>query len=209
MKDFWLSCGHHLLDRDAARLAARDRRIHEGLSWPGRNSRRHPTPASSNERCIPRLLADPWRPVSAAEIDAIAEPDARENWQLMIALRDRLAAHSTIEATYVALVREACRVPPLFLDQLVHLILRNTLDQCDDAYVLRAAELFFRPQRLTVHEGSLLAADEEHIDADAAAASPLVAMFGLPPGPDIEVLSDDNARSYWAAQRPLRLWRSI
>ena len=88
-------------------------------------------------------------------------------------------------------------VPPIFLDQLVHLILRNALDQCDDAYMLRAAELFFRPQRLTVHDGSLLAADEEHIDANATAVSPLVAMFGLPAGPEIEVLSDDNASDYW------------
>ena len=28
---------------------------------------------------------------------------------------------------------------------------------------MRAAELFFRPQRMTLHEGSLLAADREHI----------------------------------------------
>ena len=55
------------------------------------------------------------------------------------------------------------QTPPLFLNQLVHVILRNALDGCDDAYVLRAAELFFRPQRMTLHEGSLIAADEETI----------------------------------------------
>ena len=34
--------------------------------------------------------------------------------------------------------------PPLFINQLVHVILRNALDGCEDAFVLRAAELFFR-----------------------------------------------------------------
>ncbi len=86
-------------------------------------------------------------------------------------------------------------VPPLFLDQLVHVILRNVLDRTGDAYLLRAAEMFFRPQRLTIHEGSLIAADEEHVGA--AAASPLVAMLGLPPAGDVDVLNDDNAASYW------------
>ena len=38
-------------------------------------------------------------------------------------------------------------MPPLFLNQLVHLILRNALDGCTDPFVLRAAELMFRPQK--------------------------------------------------------------
>jgi hypothetical protein len=86
-------------------------------------------------------------------------------------------------------------MPPLFLDQLVHVILRNMLDLTDDAFLLRAAEMFFRPQRLTIHEGSLIAADEEHVGA--AAASPLVAMLGLPLAAHIDVLNEDNAASYW------------
>jgi hypothetical protein len=44
---------------------------------------------------------------------------------------------------------------------------------------------------MTVHEGSLLAADREHIAASES--SPLVAVFG----PNIEVLSSDNAVDYW------------
>ena len=39
----------------------------------------------------------------------------------------------------------------------------KALDDCEDPMVLRAAEIFFRPQRLTLHEGSLIAADEETI----------------------------------------------
>jgi hypothetical protein len=64
--------------------------------------------------------------------------------------------------------------------------------------MLRAAEMFFRPQRLTVHDGSLIAADEETISGiTPQPVSPLVAMLGLPAPGEIEVLNDDNAASYW------------
>ena len=196
MKDFWLSCGHHLLDRDQHhRLCVTDELIKLYLARP----ELAPAPdACVVEHCLrAALLCDPWRPVAANEIDAIAEADARENWHYMIRLRDELAAHHTVEATYAALVRKNARFPSIFFDQLTHLILRNALDQSDDAYVLRAAELFFRPQRLTVHDGSLLAADQEYIDASGAAASPLATMLGLPEQFDVDVLSDANASGYW------------
>ena len=47
--------------------------------------------------------------------------------------------HATLEAAYLAIVRQGLQFPPIFLDQLVQLILRNMLDDCDDAFVLRAA----------------------------------------------------------------------
>lgn len=196
MKDFWLSSGHRLLDRDeCGSLRTTDDFVKVYFARPELVP---PPEACVVERTLhSALLADPWRPVTAAEIDAIAEADARENWQFVIVLRDHLATHRTLEATYMALIRENVWIPPIFLDQLVHLILRNALDQCDDAYLLRAAELFFRPQRMTVHEGSLLAADEEQINGEVPNVSPLALMFGLPVGPDIEILSDDNASHYW------------
>jgi hypothetical protein len=89
-------------------------------------------------------------------------------------------------------------MPPLFINQLVHVILRNILDGCDDAFVLRAAELFFRPQRITLHEGALLAADEERIaGSNPAPISPLVSMLGLEKSADIDVLADANAQAYF------------
>jgi hypothetical protein len=80
----------------------------------------------------------------------------------------------------------------------VHVILRNALDQCDDPFVLRAGELFFRTQRMTLHDGSLIAADEETIaGASGTPASPLVSMLGIPAEAEIEVMSDDNAAHYF------------
>lgn len=198
MKDFWLSCGHHLLDRDAGGgLLVSEEFLKVYLARP---ELAPPPDAGPAERALHAgLLADPRRIVTADEIAAIADADARENWELMVAFRDQLLRHPTIEAAYLSLMREGIgRTPPLFINQLVHLILRNALDGCDDAYVLRAAEMFFREQRLTVHEQSLIAADEETIAGMGdAPLSPLVSMLGLPAASEIDVLTDDNAQTYW------------
>jgi hypothetical protein len=56
----------------------------------------------------------------------------------------------------------------------------------------------FRPQRLTSHGGSLIAADDELIAGASPHSSPLVSMLGLPANAEIDVLNDDNAATYWA-----------
>ena len=198
MTDFWLSCGHHLTDRDAGGgLLVTDEFLKAYLARP---ELAPPSGACAAERRLHgALLQNPRRAVAASEVASISDADARENWEQMIAFRDRLIRHRTLEAAYLDLVRQGVAgTPPLFLNQLVHVILRNALDGCDDPFVMRAAELFFRPQRLTTHEGALLAADEERIAGTGSApVSPLVAMLGSSPGGQIDVLTDENARSYW------------
>jgi hypothetical protein len=198
MQDFWLSCGHHLLDRDeGGGLVVTDEFLKAYLARPELNP---PADACIAERTLhAALLLNPRRPVRESEITAIADADARENWALMVGFRDRLVHHKTVEAAYLDLVRNgADGTPPLFINQLVHVILRNLLDGCEDVFVLRAAEMFFRPQRLTVHGGSLLAADEETVAGTSPQpVSPLVAMLGLPSSGEIDVLNDDNAAGYW------------
>jgi len=146
------------------------------------------------------LLSDPRAPVSLPDIAAIADPDARENWQLLIDFRNHLLRHETLEAALLALLRNgAGNVPPLFMNQLVHVILRNALNGVENAQVLRAAELFFRTQRITLHDGSLIAADEETIGGiNTAPVTPLVSMLGIPPEAEIDIINGDNAGSYWS-----------
>ena len=198
MKDFWLSCGHHLLDRgEGGGLVVTDEYLKAHFARP---ELAPPPEAGVVERTLyAALLAGPRRPVSAGEIAALDDADARENWGLILAFRDHLLRHRTVEAAYLALVRNgAAGTPPLFLNQLVHVILRNALDRCDDPFVLRAAELFFRPQRVTLHEGSLLAADEEVIaGSNPTQVSPLVSMLGLEASTGIDVMVDGNADSYF------------
>jgi len=198
MKDFWLSCGHHMTDRDAGGGLLVTEELLKG--YLARPELVPPPEACPPERALHAvLLADPRRCVAREEIAALSDADARENWELVIAFRDHLTQHSTLEAAYLDLVRRGVgKTPPLFLNQLVHLILRNMLDGCDDPFVLRAAELLFRPQRLTVHEGSLIAADDETIAGTGnTPLSPLVSMLGLPTQAEIDVMVEDNAHTYW------------
>jgi hypothetical protein len=198
MTDFWLSCGHHLLDRNTGGgLVVTDEFLKVYLARPEIVP---PEDACAAERGLyAALLAEPRRPVPASEIATIADADARENWQLLVAFRDHLLRHPTLEAAYVALVRDGARgVPPLFVNQLVHVILRNALDDVTDARVLRAAELFFRLQRVTLHEGALLAADEETIGGiNRAPVSPLVSMLGIPLTANIDIINKGNADTYF------------
>lgn len=197
MRDFWLSCGHHLLDRDkGGGLLLTDDFLKIYLARP----ELVPPPEACNaERSLHALLlADPRRSVADAEIATIVDADARENWEVMIAFRDRLMSHRTLEAAYLDIVRQGIKVPHLFLNQLVHVILRNVLDDCEDPFVLRAGEIFYRPQRMTLHEGSLIAADEETIAGkNGTPVSPLVSMLGIPPQSEIDVMTDENADHYF------------
>jgi hypothetical protein len=197
MKDFWLSCGHHLLDRDeGGGLLLTDDFLKVYLARPELVP---PPEACDAERKLhAALLADPRKDVAPAEIAAIADADARENWQVMIAFRDQLMTHRTLEAAYLDIVRRGSRVPHLFLNQLVHVILRNALDGCEDPFVLRAGEIFFRPQRITLHQNSLIAADEETISGkNGTPVSPLVSMLGIPAEAEIDVMTEDNADHYF------------
>jgi hypothetical protein len=198
MPDFWLSCGHHLLDRDdGGGLLVTDEFLKAYLARP---ELAPPPDACIAERTLhAALLTNPRRPVAASEIGMIADADARENWNVMAAFRDHLINHRTVESAYLDLVRRGVgATPSLFINQLVHVILRNLLNRCEDVFMLRAAELFFRPQRLTVHDGSLIAADEETVaGVQPQTVSPLVAMLGLPAPGEVDVLNEVNAETYW------------
>jgi hypothetical protein len=195
--DFWLSCGHHLLDREpGGGLLITDDFLKAYLARP---ELAPPAGACQAERQLhARLLAEPRQAVAPEAVAAIADPDARENWRLMLAFRQQLLQHSSLEAGYLDLVRRNLKFPHLFLNQIVQVILRNLLDGSDDAFVARAAELFFRPQKLAVHGGALLAADEETISGlGGRPLSPLVSMLGLPAAADIDVINEENAPDYW------------
>ena len=198
MKDFWISCGHHLLDRNASGgLVVTDEFLKAYFARP---ELMPPEDACAIERRLHReLLAEPRRPVGAEEVTVLADADARENWQFVLAFRDLLLRHPTLEAAYLALVRSGpINLPPLFVNQLIHVILRNALDDCDDPFVLRAAELFFRPQRIMLHDQSLLLGDEEVIGGlKITPVLSLMSMLGATTDAQIDVLNEENADSYW------------
>lgn len=203
MREFWVASGHHLTRRgDHGGLVATPELI---MAYLARPELMPPDDACEAERNLhAALLADPLRPVSKREIAAIADADARENWTFMMAFRDRLVGAPSLEAVYTMLARKgAGDFPPIFLSQLCHLILRNALEGCDDPFMLRAAELFYRSQKAAIHDGVLLLADAEVVEAQQQAqhdlhASPLTAMLHPQAFGEMDVMDDDNAWTYWS-----------
>jgi hypothetical protein len=195
-RDFWLSCGHHLLDRDAAgRLVVTDEFLKVYLARPELVP--PPEACGAEQGLHDALLRDPRQPVATARVAAIADADARENWETMIAWRDHLVRYRTLEAAYLEMIRRNIRFPHVFIDQLTQAILRNLLDDCEDAFILRAAEMFFRPQRLAFQEGAITAIDEEtESRLGRQPRSPLVALLGLPALTEIDMLNDNTAGGY-------------
>src|SRR5258708_18512876 len=203
MREFWVASGHHLTHRaDHGGLVATPELI---MAYLARPELMPPADACEAERNLhASLLADPLHPVATADIAAVADADARENWAFMVNFRDRLIAAPSLEAMYVTLARNgAGDLPPIFLSQLCHLILRNALEGCEDPYTLRAAELFYRSQQATVHEGALLLADAEVVEAQQLTqhdmhSSPLAAMLAPKAYGEMDVMDDENAWTYWS-----------
>jgi Family of unknown function (DUF6352) len=185
-----------LLDRDASgRLLVTEEFLKAYLARPELVP---PPEACTAERELHHsLLRDPLQFVTTSQIAAIADADARENWQMMIWWRDHLVKHRNLEAAYLEIARRNIKFPHVFIGQLVHAILRNALDDCDDVFVLRASELFFRPQKLLIGQGSVVAVDEEKASSfDRQSRSPLVELLGLPVA-DPDQLNEATAANYW------------
>ncbi|WP_445221460.1 DUF6352 family protein [Bradyrhizobium sp. Pa8] len=196
--DFWIACGHHLLDRDASGgLCVTDEFLKAYFARP---ELMPPDDACPVERRLHReLLANPRLPVGAEDVAGIIDADARENWRFVLAFRDLLLRHPTLEAAYLASVRSGMsELPPLFVNQLVHVILRNALDGCDDPFVLRAAELFFRAQRILPHEQALLLGDDEVVGGrNPTPVLSLMSMLGAMHDAEVDVMSEETTEGYW------------
>jgi hypothetical protein len=149
------------------------------------------------------LMAAPRCAVPSAEIDAIADEDARHNYGMLLRFRDRLLAAGSVEGCYMGLFKGEVDVPPLFIEQLAHVILRNILDGADDPLRLRAAELFWREQKATLQDGHVLLADHETVEMHAAGnrygsiGKLIVEAQGALGKVDLDVLDRANAALYW------------
>ena len=148
-------------------------------------------------------MAQPRRAVPPAELDAVEDADARDNYSVILNFRKKLLDAGTIEATYRGLFRTGVDVPPMFVDQLAHVILRNILEGCDDPLKLRAGEIFFREQKATIREGHVLLADLETVEMHASGnrygnlGRLIVEAQGDLAKTDLDVLDRGNAALYW------------
>ena len=203
-RDFWKSAGLHLLRRNASGwLDVTPDYVRAYLSRP----EVHPVEEScaAEIALYEALMADPFRPVLDAELAAIADPDAIDTYRIVLRFRDHLMRHGTIEGAYLALFgADAIVVPPVFLDQMVHLILRNCLAGATDPMRLKAAEIFFRDQTASLDDGRIMLADDEIVDIRARTGGMgglgqlLVASDTPMRDVSLDVMDDETAPGYWA-----------
>jgi hypothetical protein len=145
----------------------------------------------------------PRRQVSEEELQSIEDADARDNYRIMLRFRDRLVAAGTVEGAYLGLFKGKIDIPPMFIDQLAHVVARNILDGCDDALQARAAELLFREQKATLKDGHVLLADLETVEMHAAGSKYgsigrlIVEAQGDLAKVDLDVLDRNNSNIYW------------
>ena len=162
MTDFWQSCGFRLLTKETdGRLRVTDDYLRFYYSRP---ELAPPPDAQAAELALhASLLDNPRREVPAREIDALGDADARENYRVVLSFRERLLAAPTLESFYANLFQHDIAVPPVFIHHTVQVILRSMLDGTADGLQARAAEIFFRPQRVTIKDGAIMSADDETV----------------------------------------------
>src|SRR5664280_1157381 len=154
------------------------------------------------------LFAAPRRIVDRDLLAAVADSDARSNYETFLGFRDALLAAGSFEAYYLALVRGGpIAVPPVFIAAVVEAIVAGLFAGSPDPFERRAAQLLHRTQRITLSQGRVLAADRDTADRMNDDGSDIVgalmrqggdAAFGA----SMPVLGADNAHAFDAAGDP-------
>ena len=195
-QDFWLTSGWHLLIRDEnghmvptvdfmRAYFMRDEVAPEAESCPAELALHK------------KLIDDPFASVVPTDLFEIADKDVVHNYQAVLRFRDFLSNHNSLEDAYMAITRGSkIHFPPLFVEQMTQIILRNILDGVADPMQIRAAELLFRDQVVTLDDGCIMVADREtvklqisiqRIQGEDAASNETV----------IDIMASETADEYW------------
>ena len=196
INDFWLTSGWHLLDKDKS-----------GCLVPTEDFMRayfyRPEVAPIEESCEAeielhkKLVQAPFIKVEKGDLDSIKDKDVVFNYEVILKFREFLSNYATLEAAYLAISRgQSINFPPLFVDQLVQIILRNILNENSFALQVRASELFFRTQVVTIAEDEIMVADEAVVQLQAEQKN----IDTNKPNQlevDIDILRESSADNYW------------
>ena len=195
-RDFWLTSGWHLLIRDENGYMVptvefmrayfmRDEVAPEAQSCPAELALHK------------KLKDDPFASVVPTDLFEIKDKDVVHNYQAVLRFRDFLSNHNSLEDAYMAITHGLkIHFPPLFVEQMTQIILRNILDGTTDPMQIRAAELLFRDQLVTLDDGRIMVADQEtvklqisleKIQGEDVASNETV----------IDVMTSETADEYW------------
>lgn len=203
MNDFWKSAGMHLLEVNGdGWLSVTPDFLRAYYTRP----EVHPveTSCENEKKLFDDLMADPYLEVGKDRLAKLEDQDAAYNYEVVLGFRAHLLETGTIEGAYLKMMRSgAADIPPVFIDQLVHLILRNMLNNCDDPIRLRAGEIFFREQNVSIDDGRVMLADEEIVSMHSTTGGlgslgQLLADSETPLRKvELDVLDEDNKDAYW------------
>ena len=195
-QDFWLTSGWHLLIRDEnghivptvdfmRAYFMRDEVAPEAASCPAELALHK------------KLIDDPFASVVPTDLFEIADKDVVHNYQAVLRFRDFLSNFNSLEDAYMAITRGATiQFPPLFVEQMTQIILRNILDGVTDPMQIRAAELLFRDQLVTLDDGRIMVADQETVKLQIG----IQRMQGEDVAGNetvIDIMASETADEYW------------
>ena len=164
-----------------------------------------PESCAAEQALHQRLTENPRTEITEQEIAAMADVDIQENYRVWLRYRARLLAASSLEGFYMSLFKgDGVDVPPLFVMQLAQIFVRHILGDDTHPLEVRMGEIFFRTQKITVLEDSIvMAADEEVVARNAQAGESgnimdlLKGKAMLTKSADLDVLYEENAAEYW------------
>jgi hypothetical protein len=207
MRAFWIHSGLSLLDVDeVGGLLVTDDFLRAYLARPELAPIDESGPG---ERSFHQdLLAQPRQEVTEDALAAVEDPDTRDNYRMFLNLRRRLLGAGTLQAAYARIfidARKAGRidVAPIFVDQLAQILIHHIVADCTDGLTLRMAELWFREQAVTLHEGRVVLADAEAVetrrqDPGYGNIGRLLAQANVHTAAvDLDVLDAANAEAYF------------
>ena len=195
-QDFWLTSGWHLLIRDEnghmvptvefmRAYFMRDEVAPEAQSCPAELALHK------------KLKDDPFASVMPTDLFEIKDKDVVHNYQAVLRFRDFLSNYNSLEDAYMAITHGVkIHFPPLFVEQMTQIILRNILDGATDPMQIRAAELLFRDQLVTLDDGRIMVADQETVKLQISLEK---IQGGDVAGNDtvIDIMASETADEYW------------
>lgn len=214
----WPDCGYHTLTRTSDDyLGVSDDFLRQVFLRP------ELAPIDSScaaERALHRSLLDaPRRPVTERDLRNLADPDAQENYRFALSFRHLLLSQGTIEAAYLTWAggRADPSLPPTLMSLLVQIQCQHLLRDSNDPFLWRVAEIFFRPQKVSLEAGLLLADAEvlEHRQQATGSVTVLQRLIRQAQGESagirehLGVLTPDSANHYWTQREHFSLAVSL
>jgi len=153
-----------------------------------------------------RLTQDPRAEITEQEIATMADVDIQENYRVWQRYRSRLLAASSLESFYMSLFKgNGVDVPPLFVSQLAQIFVRHILGEEAHPLEARMGELFFRTQKISVQDESIVMGADDEVVARNAQGGETGNILDLLKGKsiamrsaDLDVLHEGNAQEYWS-----------